>query len=637
MPSSAATELPSTPAPRPAAAEHGSKTGFWALTLGSVGVVYGDIGTSPLYALKESLHAAAGGGHAPTREMVFGVVSLVLWALILIVTLKYVLIVMRADNDGEGGTPSLVALAQRALGHSGGFVIALGMIGVALFYGDAIITPAISVLSAVEGLKLVTPAFEPYVLPLSLAILVGLFVVQSHGTARVATFFGPITAFWFTVMALGGLSHLAEDLSILAAFNPAHGIGFLLNHGTAGLLALGAVFLAVTGAEALYADMGHFGRKPIRTAWFGLVLPALALNYLGQGAMLLAHPERIENPFFLLYPSWALLPMVLLATVATIIASQAVITGTFSITQQAMQLGLLPRMRVQRTSETEKGQIYIPRVNWWLLTAVVFLAVLFKSSSALAAAYGIAVTGDMVITASLVFVVAWRFWRWPAAVAALVIAPFLLIELVFLSANALKLLHGGWVPLTIGAALVTAMWTWRRGSALVAEEIHRRRVPLSAFERMAEAGSLLRSPGTALFLTGSPGDTPGALMHNVKHNRVLHARNVILHVVTDDMPRVPDADRVTVKPFSDVFTCVTVRFGFMELPDLPRALTSAGFDAEGLSYFLTRRVLVASPETGMPVWQDRLYIAMARAATDASRYFRIPVDRAVEIGARIDI
>ena len=637
MPSSAATELPPTQAPLPAAAGHSSKTGFWALTLGSVGVVYGDIGTSPLYALKESLHAAAGGGHAPTREMVFGVVSLILWALILIVTLKYVLIVMRADNDGEGGTPSLVALAQRALGHSGGFVIVLGMVGVALFYGDAIITPAISVLSAVEGLKLVTPAFEPYVLPLSLASLLGLFAVQSHGTARVATFFGPTTAFWFAVMALGGLGHLADDLSILAAFNPAYGVGFLLGHGTAGLLALGAVFLAVTGAEALYADMGHFGRSPIRTAWFGLVLPALALNYLGQGAMLLAHPERIENPFFLLYPSWALLPMVLLATVATIIASQAVITGTFSITQQAMQLGLLPRMRVLRTSETEKGQIYIPRVNWWLLTAVVFLAVLFKSSSALAAAYGIAVTGDMVITASLVFVVAWRFWRWPAAVAALVIAPFLLIELVFLSANALKLLHGGWVPLTIGAVLVTAMWTWRRGSALVAEEIHRRRVPLSDFERMAEAGSLLRSPGTAVFLTGSPGDTPGALMHNVKHNHVLHARNFILHVVADDLPRIPEANRVTVKPLSDVFTCVTVRFGFMELPDLPRALAGAGFDVEGLSYFLTRRVLIASPETGMPVWQDRLYLAMARAATDASRYFRIPVDRAVEIGARIDI
>jgi KUP system potassium uptake protein len=636
MPAGAQTEFPTVQTLLPSETGHGSKTGFWALTLGSVGVVYGDIGTSPLYALKESLHAAS-GGQAPTREMVFGVVSLILWALILIVTLKYVFIVMRADNDGEGGTPSLVALAQRALGRSGGFVLVLGMVGISLFYGDAIITPAISVLSAVEGLKLATPAFDPYVLPLSLAILIGLFTVQSHGTARVATFFGPITAFWFLVMALGGLSHLVENPSILAAFNPAHGIAFLLTHGTAGLLALGAVFLAVTGAEALYADMGHFGRSPIRTAWLGLVLPALALNYLGQGAMLLAHPDRIENPFFLLYPSWALLPMILLATVATIIASQAVITGTFSITQQAMQLGLLPRMRVQRTSETEKGQIYIPRVNWWLLSAVVFLAVLFKSSSALAAAYGIAVTGDMVITATLVFVVAWRFWRWSPALAALVIAPFLLVELVFLSANALKLLHGGWVPLTIGAGLVTAMWTWRRGSALIAAEIHRRRVPLSDFARMAETGSILRAPGTAVFLTGSPDDAPGALMHNVKHNHVLHARNLILHVVTDDLPRVPETDRVTVRRLSDAFSYVTLRFGFMELPDLPTALAAAGFDTVNLSYFLTRRVLVASPETGMPVWQDRLYIAMALAATDASRYFRIPADRAVEIGARIDI
>ncbi|WP_246689574.1 potassium transporter Kup [Methylobacterium sp. WL116] len=637
MPAITRIEFATSETPLPSDDGHSPRAGFWSLTLGSVGVVYGDIGTSPLYALKESLHAAAGGGHAPTREMVFGVVSLILWALILIVTLKYVLLVMRADNDGEGGTPSLVALAQRALGHSGGFVIVLGMVGVSLFFGDAIITPAMSVLSAVEGLKLVTPATEPYVLPISLAILIGLFALQNHGTARVATFFGPLTAFWFIIMALGGLGHLVDDPSILGALNPAHGVSFILSHGTAGLLALGAVFLAVTGAEALYADMGHFGRTPIRAAWFGLVLPALALNYLGQGAMLLAHPERAENPFFLLYPSWALLPMVLLATVATVIASQAVITGTFSITQQAMQLGLLPRMRVLRTSETEKGQIYIPRVNWWLLVAVVFVVVLFKSSSGLAAAYGIAVTGDMVITACLLFVVAWKVWRWSPAVAAAVIVPFLLIELVFLSANALKILHGGWVPLTIGAALVTAMWTWRRGSALIAEEIHRRRVPLSEFTRMAETGSIQRVPGTAMFLTGTPGDTPGALMHNVRHNRVLHANNFILHVVTEDLPRVADAERVAVKKLSDAFSCVTVRFGFTELPDLPRALAAAGLDKGDLSYFLTRRVLVASPETGMPVWQDRLYISMARAATDASRYFRIPVDRAVEIGARIDI
>ena len=635
----ATTELPASTDATVAPTDHGSKTGFWTLTLGSVGVVYGDIGTSPLYALKESLHAATGGGghHSLTREMVFGVVSLILWALILIVTIKYVLVVLRADNNGEGGTLSLVALAQRALGHRGGAVILIGMVGAALFYGDAIITPAISVLSAVEGLKLVTPAFGPYVLPISIAILVGLFAVQSYGTAKVATFFGPITALWFVVMGLGGLSHIAEDWSILGAFNPAHGIGFIFSHGTAGFLALGAVFLAVTGAEALYADMGHFGRAPIRTAWFALVLPALALNYLGQGAMLLAHPEHLENPFFLLYPSWALLPMVLLATIATIIASQAVITGTFSITQQAMHLGLLPRLRVLRTSETEKGQIYIPLVNWWLLIAVVFLVVLFKSSSALAAAYGIAVTGDMVITSCLLFIVGWKVWRWSPAVVALVIAPFLLIELVFLSANALKVLQGGWLPLTVGAGLVFLMWTWRTGSRVLTEEVHRARLPLSEFMAKAEAGSVQRVPGTAVFLTGTPGDTPGALLHNVKHNWVLHAHNMILTVHTEDVPRITDGQRVTIKRLSDAFSCVSVRFGFMELPDLPRALAEAGLEVDTLSYFLTRRVLVASPETGMPVWQDRLYIALARAATDASRHFRIPVDRAVEIGSQISI
>ncbi|GJD93613.1 potassium transporter Kup [Methylobacterium iners] len=639
MPGSATTNLPGSSVSSLAGSEHGSKSSLWTLTLGSIGVVYGDIGTSPLYALKESLHAATAGAghHSLTRAMVLGVVSLILWTLILIVTIKYVLIVLRADNQGEGGTLSLVALAQRALGRRGGAVILIGMAGAALFYGDAIITPAISVLSAVEGLKLVTPAFEPYVLPISLTILIGLFAVQSYGTARVATFFGPITALWFLVMALGGLSHIADDWSILAAFNPAHGLSFILNHGTAGLLALGAVFLAVTGAEALYADMGHFGRTPIRTAWFVLVLPALALNYLGQGAMLLAHPEHIENPFFLLYPSWALLPMVLLATVATIIASQAVITGTFSITQQAMHLGLLPRLRVLRTSETEKGQIYIPLVNWWLLIAVVFLVVLFKSSSALAAAYGIAVTGDMVITSCLLFIVAWRFWRWSPLLAALVIAPFLLIELVFLSANALKLLQGGWLPLMVGAGLVFVMWTWRKGSDLIVEEIHRARQPLSAFMQKTEVSSLQRVPGTAVFLTGTPGDTPGALLHNLKHNRVLHAHNLILTVHTEDVPRVAEGERVTIERLGDAFSCVGVRFGFMELPDLPRALAGAGLDANNLSYFLTRRVLIASPETGMPVWQDRLYIALARSSTDASRYFRIPVDRAVEIGSQISI
>jgi KUP system potassium uptake protein len=549
------------------------RAGFWTLALGSVGVVYGDIGTSPLYALKESLTAAAAGG-ALTREMVFGVVSLVLWALIVIVTLKYVLLVMRMDNNGEGGTLALMALVQRVMGHGGALVIGLGMAGAALFYGDAIITPAISVLSAVEGLKLITPALEPYVLPISLAILVALFAVQSRGTAAVAVVFGPITAVWFVAMAVGGLVHLADDMSILGALSPTHGIRFLTNHGMAGLFALGAVFLAVTGAEALYADMGHFGRKPIQLAWIGLVLPALALNYLGQGAMLLAYPERLENPFYLLYPSWALLPMVVLATMATIIASQAVITGAFSLTQQAIQLGLLPRFEVRRTSETEKGQIYIPKVNGYLLVAVVLLVVTFKSSSALAAAYGIAVTGTMVVTAVLAYLTLRHCWRWSAAAAALAIAPFLLIDGVFLSANLLKVHEGGWMPLVVAGALMLVMITWRRGTTILSEKARKEEVSLPELVAMLERRAPERVKGTAVFLSGSPGNAPSALMHNLKHNKVLHEQNVILHVITEDTPRVDEASRSTVERLSEHFLRVTLRFGFMEVPNVPAGLSA---------------------------------------------------------------
>jgi KUP system potassium uptake protein len=622
-----------------APAEHGHATSFWALTLGTIGVVYGDIGTSPLYALKESLAAGTGhaGASALTREMVLGVVSLILWALIIIVTVKYVVIVLRADNNGEGGTLSLVTLAQRALGHSTGITILLGMVGASLFYGDVIITPAISVLSAAEGLKLVTPAFAPYVVPLSLVILITLFAVQRFGTARVATFFGPITAFWFLVMAVGGLMHIRDDLSILAAINPVYGLRFLISHGTAGLFALGSVFLSVTGAEALYADMGHFGPAPIRTAWLGLVLPALALNYLGQGAMLLVHPEGLENPFFLLYPSWTLLPMVIFATVATIIASQAVITGAFSISQQAMHLGVLPRFRVLRTSETEKGQIYIPTINWLLLFAVILIVVLFESSSALAAAYGLAVTGDMVITSCLLFIVAWKFWRWPPGVAALVIAPFLAIELVFLGANALKIPHGGWFPLLVGTGLFIVMRTWRRGTRLLTEIAHRDRPPLAEFMRMAEGSSVPRVPGMAIFPTGNAQDVPAALLHNMKHNKVLHDHNVILTVVTEEIPRRLDEGRVTTEKLSERFSRVTVRFGFMESPNLPKALRAAGFDVDTASFFLSRRALQASAHAGLPLWQDYLFIPMARSASDISDQFCIPEDRAVEVGSRITI
>jgi KUP system potassium uptake protein len=625
----------------PAEAHASPRVGFWTLTLGSVGVVYGDIGTSPLYALKESLTAAAAGG-AVERGMVLGVLSLMLWALIVVVTLKYVLLIMRADNNGEGGTLTLMALLQRVVGRNVFLITLLGMAGAALFYGDAIITPAISVLSAVEGLKLVTPTFEPYVLPVSLAILVGLFSVQSRGTAAVAAWFGPITAVWFLAMAAGGLVHIADEPGVVAAFNPLHGVRFLLTHGHVGLLALGAVFLTVTGAEALYADMGHFGRKPIQTAWLWFVLPALALNYLGQGALLIGHPEKLENPFFLLYPEWALLPMVGLATAATIIASQAVITGAFSLTQQAIQLGLLPRMEIRPTSETEKGQIYIPRINWLLLIAVLYLVIVFRSSSALASAYGIAVTGTMVITAAMMFLVVWRCWRWRPATAALVIAPFLAVDLVFLFANMLKIVEGGWMPLAVGASLMVVMLTWRRGTRILGEKAARDEVRLAEFIAMLEHSAPDRVQGIAVFLTGHPDSTPSALLHNLKHNKVLHQTNVIVSVVAADTPRVDEADRIDVEQVSDAFWRVTLRFGFMETPNVPRALAAARkqglkIDLARTSFFLSRRALRLAPKSEMPRWQDRLFIGLARSANDASQYFCIPSGRAVEVGTQITV
>ena len=569
--------------------------------------------------------------------MTLGVVSLILWALIIIVTLKYVVLVLRADNNGEGGTLSLVTLAQRGLGGGAAATVILGMIGASLFYGDAVITPAISVLSAVEGLKLITPAFEPYVLPISLTILTGLFAVQRFGTAGVATYFGPITLLWFLTMAAGGLLQVFDEPAIMRALNPTHGLSFVFNHGTAGLFALGAVFLAVTGAEALYADLGHFGRKPIRTAWLFIVLPALALNYLGQGAMLLADPAKLANPFFLLYPSWALLPMVILATVATVIASQAVITGAFSISQQAMQLGLLPRFRILRTSETEKGQIYIPFINWLLLFAVILIVVLFKNSSALAAAYGIAVTGDMVITSCLLFIVAWKFWKWSPVVAALAIAPLLTIELVFLSANALKIPDGGWFPIALGSGLFVLMWTWRKGSRLLAELTRSGGQPLQEFIGMAENSPALRAPGTAIFLTGNASDVPVALLHNRKHNKVLHEKNLILTIVIEDVPRITESGRGVVEKLTDRFTKVSLRYGFMESPNVPAALVKLGFNVENASYFLSRRALVASSQSGLPLWQDHIFISLARSASDVSSYFCIPEDQAVEVGTRIVI
>ncbi len=618
-----------------------ARAGFWTLMIGSAGVVYGDIGTSPLYALKESLTAASAGGKL-TPDMVLGVVSLVVWALMIIVTLKYVLLILRMDNNGEGGTLTLMALVQRVIGHKAMAIAVLGMIGAALFYGDAIITPAISVLSAVEGLKLITPAMDPYVVPLSIAILVALFAVQSRGTAVVAAWFGPIMVVWFAVMAVGGAVHILDAPGIIAAVSPTYGVRFLLTHGTAGLYALGAVFLAVTGAEALYADMGHFGRKPIQVAWLGLVFPALVLNYLGQGSLLLASPEKLENPFYLLYPDWALLPMVALASVATIIASQAVITGAFSLTQQAIQLGLLPRFEIRRTSESEKGQIYIPRINRLLLFAVLVLVVQFRSSSALAAAYGIAVTGTMVVTAILAFFVLWRCWKWPLAASALVIAPFLAVDVVFLLTNLLKIVEGGWMPLLVGATLLLLMLTWRRGAAILAETAGREQVPLVDFISIMKKRAPKRIPGTAVFFTGSPQNVPSALLHNLKHNKVLHEQNVILQVSTADTPRVAEQSRASVHRLSDDFLHVTLSFGFMESPDVLSALplcSSQGwqYDVMATSFFLSRRTLRLAERSSMPLWQDKLFIALARRASDVSDHFCIPSDRAVELGSQMTV
>jgi KUP system potassium uptake protein len=631
----------SVPFQNPTSSASQARARFWTLGLGSIGVVYGDIGTSPLYALKESLTAATAGGQL-TENMVIGVMSLMLWALTIIVTLKYVWLIMSADNHGEGGTLSLMALLQRAMGRNLFVISLLGMAGAALFYGDAIITPAISVLSAVEGLKLVAPAFDPFILPLSMIIIIGLFFVQSRGTALVAAWFGPIMMIWFFVMALGGGIHLADNLNILAAINPIYGARFMLTHGQAGLLALGAVFLTVTGAEALYADMGHFGSKPIRAAWLIVVMPSLLLNYLGQGALLLTHPERLENPFFLLYPDWALLPMVFLATVATIIASQAVISGAFSLTHQAMQLGLLPRMEMRRTSETEKGQIYIPRINWLLLVAVLYIVFAFRSSSALASAYGVAVTGTMVITSIMAFFVMWKCWQWKVASAALVIAPFLAVDLIFLGANLLKIFEGGWLPLAVGASLMLVMLTWRQGTRILAEVSKTHEVSLADFIAMMAKSSITRAPGTAVFMTGNPDATPTALLHNIKHNKVLHASNIILKVITEDTPRVPDDERITLKRLSDAFTSVTLRFGYMESANVPMGLAACRasglkFDVMSTSFFLSRRALRPAPQSKMPRWQDKLFIGLARSSDDASRYFHIPSGRAVEIGTQITI
>ncbi|PWB89680.1 potassium transporter Kup [Methylocystis sp. MitZ-2018] len=621
--------------------EEREKGGVVGLIIGSMGVVYGDIGTSPLYALRESL-AHSVKADVLTEEAVIGPISLLIFALIFTVTIKYVVFLMRADNRGEGGILSLMALAQSALGGGSAPVFLLGVAGAALFSGDAIITPAISVMSAIEGLELVTHRFSEFVLPITIFILVTLFWVQSHGTARVAAFFGPIMIAFFLCIAVLGAAHIPDAPQVLTAFDPRAGVSFLLQHGWLGFAVLGSVFLGVTGAEALYADMGHFGRFPIRFAWLAFVLPALLLNYLGQGALILSRPEAIDNPFFLLAPEWALLPLVILSTLATVIASQAVITGAFSIVRQAIQLGLVPRLEVTHTSASQEGQIYIGRINRLLLVGVLLLVIAFKSSSALASAYGIAVTGTMVVTTGLAFVVVWKKWGWPLWAALLLISAFLVVDLAFLTANLMKVKDGGWVPLALGGCAMIVMWTWVRGTRLLAEKTHRDSIPLSELIAMLEKSKPTRVPGTAIFLTSDPAVAPAALLHNIKHNKVLHERVLVICVRTEDRPRVAPEKRFEIERLSGDFYRATLHYGFMESPRVPAALAAmrkAGFkyDIMTTSFFLGRRSIKESPSSEMPVWQDKLYVALTRQAANATDFFSIPSDRVVELGAQVTI
>jgi KUP system potassium uptake protein len=625
----------------PGGEAHGRHGGnFWILALGSLGVVFGDIGTSPLYALQTALGQFKNGGLG--SHEVIGSVSLIVWALLIIVTAKYVVFLMQADNKGEGGILSLDALARTALGRNTGAVFLLGVAGAALFSGDAIITPAISVLAALEGMKQVSSEFTPFVLPATLVILVALFLAQSRGTASVAAFFGPVMLVFFAVNSVLGLMQIPHAWIVLEALSPLPGVRFLIGHGGMGFVVLGSVFLAVTGAEALYADMGHFGRRPIQASWLFVVLPALICNYLGQGALIISNPQAVANPFYLLAPSWALVPLILLSTAATVIASQAVITGAFSLVSQAIQLGLLPRLEIVHTSDTQEGQIFIPRINNLLLIGVLALVLLFKSSDALANAYGIAVAGTMVMTTSLAFFVVWKLWRWPLWRACLLIAAFLSIDIAFFVANLYKVLDGGYVPLLLGTATFIIMWTWARGSQILLEKTHRDSIPIKDLLKMLEKSKPVRVPGTAVFLTNDVAVAPSSFMHNLKHNKVVHERVVMMCVRSEPRPRVPLAQRYEIEHLSPDFIAVKLHYGYMEQPRIPTALAGLRklglkFDIMTTSFFMGRRTLKPAQKSGMPKWQDHLFIGLAKQAASAPDFFHIPSDRVVELGAQMKV
>jgi KUP system potassium uptake protein len=591
------------------------------------------------------MHEIFAGAHHPvpiTADNILGILSVIFWSLMVVVALKYVVFVMRADNRGEGGVMALMALVQRGAANRpyAGFLMLLGLFGTALFYGDSVITPAISVLSAIEGLEIATPAFKPYIVPIALAVLVGLFLVQKRGTASVGKFFGPIVVLWFTCLGVTGILNIVAAPQVLAALNPAHAIRYFMTDPVLGYFSLGATVLAVTGAEALYADMGHFGRKPVQLAWFGLVLPGLVLNYYGQGALLMSNPQAVSNPFYLLVPTWALLPMVALATAATVIASQAVISGTYSITQQAVQLGYFPRIEIQHTSRQEIGQVYLPGINWALMTAVALLVIGFGSSSSLAAAYGIAVTGTMAITTLLAFVVVRRVWGWGLGLSLAVAGGFLVVDLIYFSANLIKIFEGGWFPLLLGLAVFTLMATWKRGRQLLYQRLSSEALPFSQFVQNIGHSGVPNIPGTAIFMTPNPDMTPHALLHSLKHYKNLHERVVILTVEALDIPYVTEDQRLLVEHFDQRFHRVKVRFGFMDQPDLPKALEHCA--AQGLkldmmdtSFFLGRETLIPKVGSEMAYWREKLFVAMFRNASSAATYFKLPPNRVVELGAQV--
>ncbi|TAL36492.1 MAG: potassium transporter Kup [Alphaproteobacteria bacterium] len=626
----------------------GHNTGLMTMALGAIGVVYGDIGTSPLYAFREALHAVgAAEAKAVSFSDVTGILSLFLWSMMIVVSLKYVTVLLKIDNRGEGGTLALMALARSVIYRNTIGFLFLGMAGAALFYGDSIITPAISVLSAVEGIQVAAPHFEPYVIPATIAIIVGLFFFQSRGTAKVSQLFGPIMLLWFGVLGATGAAHIMDEPRVIAAINPLHAAGFVLTHGKIAFITLGAIFLCVTGAEAIYADLGHFGRKPIQTAWLWLVFPCLSLNYLGQGAMVLKDPSTIDNPFFkMVGESWQI-PFVMLATVATIIASQAVITGAYSLTRQAVNLGLLPRMKIMHTSDKHSGQIYLPQVNWMLMCGVIILVLLFKTSSTLASLYGISVAGALCVDGIMGVFVVWQIREWPLLRVVAVFGVFLLLDVLFLSSNLLKLMNGGWVPLMIAAFMMTLMTTWIQGTFILSSRARKREIKIEKFIREYKTlfPGLQRVRGSAFFFAGDPNFAPASLLQNIRHNKVLHEKNIILSVKIEPVPYVPQEERALVSHLNAEFSVVVLRFGFKDDPDVQQELlrlnrtpgNGIDFDWENTSLFLSRRSIKSHPRYGLPGWQDIIYIWLSKHAAEPTDFYKLPVGRVIEIGRHVII